>query len=387
MEAIRKASPFNIIKRCSVGLVLPFCLIVSSLYAQDSQSPPLNLGDQAPALRVSEWIKGTPVQQFQKGKMYVLEFWATWCRPCIASMPHLSALSRKYKDKVTVIAIDIYESKLRPAKSAKQVKAFVDSMGNGMDFNVAIEDSNFMEKRWIDATGERGIPKSFVVDTKGRLAWIGHPKDLDTVLPKVINKSWDIGQELAKRNENKRLARLDDSLNYELNNYAGNTLTNDFGQLDSALIAIKEIIRKEPKLKYAPFIGAHTFTSLLKTNPHKAYEFGQILIITPTYDDPPYHLIISSIEMYSDKLNNLPSEIYDLGAAAYQMEIDQYGKFGNMNIPNDYMKMAEMYRRANNKLKAIDAMQKAIEALQSKKNFSKKEMAAFESRLQQYKKS
>ena len=65
----------------------------------------LAVGDRAPALTVEKWVKGEPVTGFEKGKTYVVEFWATWCGPCIASMPHLSALQKEYKDKVTIIGV------------------------------------------------------------------------------------------------------------------------------------------------------------------------------------------------------------------------------------------------------------------------------------------
>ena len=137
-------------------------------------------------------------------------------------------------------------------------------------------------------------------------------------------------------------------------------------------------------MKYAPFIASHTFSSLLKTDPHKAYEYGKVVLVTPTYEDPPYGLIIADIKWYSDKLN-LPAEIYELGAEAYQAIIDQYGEFGNINVPKNYSNMADMYWRAKNKLKAIDTMQKAIEALKNEKDFSRTDLADFESRLRKYK--
>ena len=369
--------------RSNFQLLLLLCIITVTTHAQEAQSPSLNIGDPAPSLRLRGWIKGTPVQRFEKGKVYVVEFWATWCKPCIAAMPPLSTLAGVYKDRVTILGIDIYE---KITTSMEKVKAFVDSMGQRMDYNVAAEDSNFMVAGWFDASGEQGIPKTFVVNAEGRLAWIGHPKDLAEVLPKIVNNTWNIKEALAKRNFNKHLAELDRELNYQLITYSGDAFKQDYlGKPDSALLAINEIIRKEPKLKYAPLIASHSFSSLLKTNPHKAYEYGKVAMVTPTYEDPAYGSIIGQIDWYSDKLN-LSAEIYHLGAEAYQAQIDQIPYPEIVNIFKQYNKMAEWYWRANDKSKAIDAQQKAIEALKSIKDFSATEMAAFESLLQRYKK-
>ena len=58
----------------------------------------LKLGDAAPAFQVDSWVKGDSFTSLEKGNVYVMEFWATWCGPCITAMPHLSALQKQYPD-------------------------------------------------------------------------------------------------------------------------------------------------------------------------------------------------------------------------------------------------------------------------------------------------
>lgn len=186
--------------------LLLFCVSVTA-YAQDTQLASVNIGDMAPPLRVGEWLKGAPVESFEKGKVYVVEFWATWCAPCRASIPHLSKLARKYRHKVTFIGMNIYENSEAIHNPLSKVKRFVDSMGKRMNYTVAAEDSSFMERDWLSAAGAKtdGIPWSFVVNADGRLAWIGYPAKLSSVLPKIVNDTWDMKDALATRMENKVL--------------------------------------------------------------------------------------------------------------------------------------------------------------------------------------
>ena len=100
----------------------------------DSEARKGKLGDPAPALQVAEWIKGAPVNLADgKGKnVYVIELWATWCGPCRASIPHLTELQHKYKDKnVTIISVSI--------EDAKDVKPFVEQKGADMGYTVAVD--------------------------------------------------------------------------------------------------------------------------------------------------------------------------------------------------------------------------------------------------------
>jgi thiol-disulfide isomerase/thioredoxin len=330
--------------RLNLISLLLFGLISNRGHAQRVQAPSLNIGDTAPTLKVQAWLKGAPIEKFEKERVYVIEFWATWCKPCIAAMPHLSALADEYKNKVTFIGIDSYEQK---TTSAGKIKSFVDSMGHRMDYHVAAQNSDFMVVDWLRASLEQGIPKTFVINGKGQVAWIGHPHELDKVLHKIVNNNWDIKQALADRNENKYLDSLDEEVEYILAPYRADPLNpDDPGKPDSALVALDEMLRKEPRLKFMPAFAAFTFVSLLQTNPHKAYAFGKEILAASTYEEDLYSIIYGNLEAFSSKLQLAP-EIYRLGIEAFQAQIARYPE--TTDLPRAYHRMAEWYRRTGEK--------------------------------------
>jgi thiol-disulfide isomerase/thioredoxin len=351
-------------------LLLLFCMIGVTACAQNGKSATFNIDDPAPPLRVRQWIKSTPVRNFEKGKVYIVEFWATWCKPCMAAMPHLSALAREYKDKVTVVAIDIYEQKIT---SIEQVKAFVNGKGDRMDFHVAVEDTTCTVHDWLEASGEKdnSIPRTFVVNAQGEVAWIGQPQDLDEVLRKTVNNTWNIKEALSKRIFNKYLEKLDHTVAYKMDKYKGDyDKLDDIGKPDSVLFVINEMVKKEPKLKYAPVTASFTFSALLRTDSHKAYEFGKKVMVTPTYQEPAYDFIIGDIKDDSRKLK-IPAEIYRLGAECYQAEINQVPYPELLDIPGQYREMAAWYRLAGDKSKAMEADQKALNLTENNSNVLK----------------
>jgi thiol-disulfide isomerase/thioredoxin len=182
----------------SITATLGFLAIMAfaALGAPEAAPPvTLHVGDPAPQLQLDKWLKGEPIKAFEPGKIYVIECWATWCGPCIASMPHVTKMQAKYKDKgVVVIGVDVWE------RDMSAPEPFVKKMGDKMGYNVAMDDLSAgkpgkMASTWLQAAGRNGIPCSFIVDRKGKIAWIGHPMQMERPLGLIANDKFDPAEE------------------------------------------------------------------------------------------------------------------------------------------------------------------------------------------------
>jgi hypothetical protein len=214
---------------------------------------------------------------------------------------------------------------------------------------------------------ENGIPRTFVVDRQGRIAWIGYPSNLDTVLRKVMNDTWDLKAALSKRIFIDRWVKSDMEVIDKVRRYQGKyDHVEDLGYPDSTLHVINEIVEKEPYLKYASWMVSYTFSALLRTDPHKAYEFGRQAMVTAAYGSPAWDRIIGDIEDDSRKIN-IPPEIYLLGAACYQAEIDHIVYPETVDMAKKYQEMANWYRLAGDKPNALKAGKKALKLYRKNK--------------------
>lgn len=156
----------------------------------------LRVGSPAPSIKVEDWLRGQPLTKFEPGKVYIIEFWATWCGPCIASMPNLVTLQSKYRSNgVEVVGIAAHEQASTADEARGSLDAWLTKSLPDLNFAIAFDYSGEMNKLWMDPSFSVGIPSSFVVDRDGRFAFIGHPTQLDNLLPKVLNGSWAVSDE------------------------------------------------------------------------------------------------------------------------------------------------------------------------------------------------
>lgn len=160
----------------------------------------MKVGDAAPKTLPKQWVQGDAVKEFEGDKVYIVEFWATWCGPCVAAIPHVNGLYQKHKAKgLVVIGQNLGEDQ-------KTVSGFVKTMGSKMTYRVTVDDAaGTMAKKWLEAAGQNGIPCAFVV-TKGKVAWIGHPVGIDQkLLDSITDGSFDMAA-YAKQKEHEEAA-------------------------------------------------------------------------------------------------------------------------------------------------------------------------------------
>lgn len=224
-----------------------FALLALSVAGSLAFADGLGLGDPAPALKVAKWVKGKEIKKFEAGKVYVVEFWATWCGPCKESIPHLTELAKKYKGKAEFVGVSVFESEPGDTTYQKTVTDFVAAMGAKMDYNVAYDDpTGIMGKTWMEAANQNGIPAAFVVNQKGQIAWIGHPMgDLDEVLGQVIAGKYDIEAAKkaaqAEKDREERLEKLMKPFQDAI----------EAGDMQTAIKELDKIVEAEPSLKPA----------------------------------------------------------------------------------------------------------------------------------------
>lgn len=238
------------------------------LMAEGAAPASLTVGSPAPALKVSRWVKGTPVPSLEKGKVYVVEFWATWCGPCRQSIPHLTEMAKKFEGKATFIGVSVWERGNDPQKLEANVDAFVKDMGAKMVYHVARDTGDaFMTEAWMKAASQGGIPAAFVINGEGQIAWIGHPMyGLDKVLANVVEGKHDLA---AAKAEAEKAAAAE---------ARRSQMTGEFGKPLNAAMAAKDYAKvlsltSEAAAKFpdlADLFDRARFTALLRTDEAKA---------------------------------------------------------------------------------------------------------------------
>ncbi len=140
-------------------LILFFFLMGSGLHAQTSSIGPFktSVGEQVPDFSI-ETLAGDKVEiKDLKGKIVLLNFWATWCGPCVQEMPELNKfVSSLDSDNFVVLAIARKQDK-------ETIKGFLSDKDYSFTFAPDVDKSIYLQ------FADSGIPRNVLLDAKGKI--------------------------------------------------------------------------------------------------------------------------------------------------------------------------------------------------------------------------
>jgi thiol-disulfide isomerase/thioredoxin len=314
-------------------------LLVVICAVQINAQTVLRVGDEAPMIKYSKWVKGTPVDAFEKNKIYVVEFWATWCIPCKASIPHLTEMAHKYKD-ITFIGIGASEHPKEGETPEGLIEAFVKEIGDKMDYNICVDATDkFMANNWMKAAQQNGIPCAFIVDKDARIRWIGSPKEMEEPLAQIIERKFDERAYTDKRNA-------------EIKRNANNTVLlkpiKDGYKIKDYVKIVAECEKLiERDSNNIALVDVYYVYALIMSNPEKAYKLAQEL---KANNSKRVRTFVISFNM-----PDLEKKFYDYAIEYLVSTLEKDA--------NDFIAMyvlPQVYEKEGNAAKAIDAYEKLI---------------------------
>lgn len=149
-------------------IILSLLIPLSTAMAQTPRT--LVAGDTAKGIYVGAWLKNAPAGgEALHGRPVVLEFWATWCKPCIAAFPHINALADTFSGRFQFVSIS--------QESRRTVEPFLET--HELRTAVAVDTEQGTTHKVF---GVWAIPRTFVLSPDGVVLWTGHPTTLTTAM-------------------------------------------------------------------------------------------------------------------------------------------------------------------------------------------------------------
>ena len=152
-------------------------------------------GEVAPEITISKWIEQAPLKISDlRGRVVLLDFWATWCGPCLAAFPHLKEWHEKYKDRgLTILGITKYyghgdRKEMTPAEELGFIERFKKQYD--LPYGVAVSDTENNHRNY----GVSAIPTAVLIDRQGVIRMLttgtggGNEAEISAAIEKLIEE-------------------------------------------------------------------------------------------------------------------------------------------------------------------------------------------------------
>lgn len=154
-------------------LQLTLALILSLFVISTAQSP-ITVGEKCPPIHITDWIQNSPKDKQLENKIVIIDFWATWCGPCIKAVPHFNELVKEFKDEEQLIFLSMtYEPPMKIKRTLERI-----------EFQSAVVTDQ--DNQTQEAFGIGEIPYTLIIKADGTLAWKGHPESLKPAMIREV---------------------------------------------------------------------------------------------------------------------------------------------------------------------------------------------------------
>jgi thiol-disulfide isomerase/thioredoxin len=158
-------------------------LILILLITSNQFIEALEITDSAPDITISNWYnKPQSLVQDKDGKsVYLIEFWASWCKPCIPSIKTLNLFKQKYENKGLVVIRITDENKTDTVQFLKD---------HNIKYSIGFDETGKTMEKYL--TNDDGLPTAFIINREGIVVYKGHPMKAEEVLSQVMNGNLDL---------------------------------------------------------------------------------------------------------------------------------------------------------------------------------------------------